>query len=245
MHAPSFPNPDPNQELLDLLRRTMTHYGLWFAEAVHQVGLDVALEAEKEAGDRWLAIAMKRLAKATGQELKNGLPAFLADLPEDRRENLLQTLAVNWLAADGVWFQAVESRCGMHDAKRVNDTCWSRFSPMEAARIKALLDLPEHPGLDGLRAALQHRLYARVNVWEFDEQGSDSFIFRMNDCRVQSARKRKGLEDYPCKSGGCVEYASFARTIDPRIVTECVACPPDPHPEDWYCSWRFTLRPEG
>ncbi len=64
----------------------------------------------------------------------------------------------------------------------------------------------------------------------------------MNECRVQSARKRKGLDDYPCKSAGLVEYAYFARSIDDRIQTECIGCPPDPHPEDWYCAWRFTLR---
>ena len=52
----------------------------------------------------------------------------------------------------------------------------------------------------------------------------------MNDCRVQAARKRKGLADYPCKSGGLVEYRSFAETIDPRIRTSCIACPPDDHP---------------
>ncbi len=64
----------------------------------------------------------------------------------------------------------------------------------------------------------------------------------MMDCRVQSARKRKKLDDYPCKSAGLVEYTTFAETIDSRIHTECIACPPDKHPDDWYCSWRFTIK---
>ena len=70
----------------------------------------------------------------------------------------------------------------------------------------------------------------------------DAFIFRMNECRVQVARKSKNLADYPCKSAGLVEYAYFARAIDDRIQTECIGCPPDEHPEDWYCAWRFSLK---
>jgi hypothetical protein len=63
----------------------------------------------------------------------------------------------------------------------------------------------------------------------------------MNDCRVQSARKRKGLDDFPCKLVGIAEYAYFAHTIDNRLRTQVISCPPDPHPEDYYCAWQFTL----
>jgi hypothetical protein len=38
-----------------------------------------------------------------------------------------------------------------------------------------------------------------------------------------------------------VEYPTFASTIDSRIVTECVGCPPDEHPDKWFCAWKFTL----
>jgi hypothetical protein len=62
----------------------------------------------------------------------------------------------------------------------------------------------------------------------------------MNNCRVQSARKRKGLPDCDCKSMRLVEYWGFAETINSRIETTCIACPPDPHPADWFCSWRFS-----
>ncbi|MCD4774238.1 MAG: DUF6125 family protein [Bacteroidales bacterium] len=47
-----------------------------------------------------------------------------------------------------------------------------------------------------------------------------------------------------CKSGGLVEYTSFAEAIDPRIKTECIGCPPDAHPDEWFCAWRFFVEEE-
>jgi hypothetical protein len=84
-------------------------------------------------------------------------------------------------------------------------------------------------------------MYSRINVQTVVDESENAISFQMNDCRVQSARKRKGLADYPCKSAGMVEYTTFARAIDPRIKTECIGCPPDEHPEEWFCAWRFTL----
>jgi hypothetical protein len=104
-----------------------------------------------------------------------------------------------------------------------------------------MLGLPDSPGLPGLKKALQFRLYAFINEQSFSEETDNSFVFRMNQCRVQNARKRKGLDDYPCKSGGLVEYTTFAETIDPRIITDCISCPPDPHPEDYFCAWKFSM----
>jgi hypothetical protein len=63
----------------------------------------------------------------------------------------------------------------------------------------------------------------------------------MDRCRVQYARTQKGLPDFPCKSVGIVEYSEFAKTIDPRIKTTCIACPPDSHPKEFYCSWKFEI----
>ena len=150
-------------------------------------------------------------------------------------------MAINWLANDGIWFQAVEKKLGMNDAKRCNDTCWTRYSPYEAHRIKDLLDLPEKGGLPALKEALSFRMYAFINQQSVEQVNENSIIFRMTDCRVQAARKRKGLADYPCKSVGMVEYPYFSKTIDPRIKTQCIGCPPDEHPDEWYCAWQFTM----
>jgi len=232
---------DTARLVMDMFHRIIIHYALWFTEVRHQMGIQKALDTLKIASDRSIGIQIKRLSKILGFEMKDGIPLSLLNMPKESLLELLHTVGVNWLANDGVWFQAVEFESGMNDAKRCNDSCWAHFSPFEAWSIKKYLDLPQNPGLEGLKKALGFRLYARINTQSFIDEGSDSFVFQMNECRVQYARKRKGLDDYPCKSGGMVEYTYFARSIDPRIKTECIGCPPDDHPDEWYCAWRFKI----
>ena len=232
---------DKAKLILDFFHRTMMHHALWFAEVQHQMGRDKAYKALDAAWQKSYAIQMKRLGKILGFENEEDAPRPLLDLPEEKLDELLKGSAVNWLANDGVWFQAVEFEYGMNEAKRCNDSTWAQFSPLEAWSIKRMLNLPDQPGLEGLKTALQYRLYAHVNKQSFSEETENSFVFKMNECRVQVARQRKGLDDYPCKSGGLVEYTSFAEAIDSRIKTECIACPPDPHPEDFFCAWRFSI----
>lgn len=221
--------------VLDVIHRMVVHHGLWFAEVIHQLGLERALEILFQVKEKSIPLQWERLCKTF--ELPS-LP--FASWPREKLLRFIDTLAANWLANDGVWFQAVESVRDMNDAKRCNDTCWSRFSPLEAQSIKRLLGLPLQPGLHGLKAALKFRIYARINVQSIEEEGPDAIIFKMNDCRVQSARRRRNLPDYPCKSAGLVEYRTFAESIDSRIRCECIACPPDEHPPDWFCAWRFS-----
>ncbi len=227
--------------IIDLFHRIIVHHALWFTEVRHQMGEEIALKTLRTAFDRSYGIQMNRLAKTLGFEMKDNVPAPLLNMSKESLSALLDSVAINWLANDGVWFQAVEFASGMNDAKRCNDSCWGHFSPFEASTIKQFLNLPEQPGLEGLKAALNFRLYARINTQSFTDETENSFVFQMNECRVQSARKRKNLQDYPCKSGGLVEYTYFARAIDSRIKTECIGCPPDEHPDTWYCAWRFSL----
>ncbi len=227
--------------IFDFFHRTMMHHAMWFAEVQHQLGREKALKTMETAWQSSYSIQMKRIAKTLGFELEDDLPKPLLELSGEQLDSLREAMAVNWLANDGVWFQAVEFTRGMNDAKRCNDSCWAQFSPFEAWSVKRFLGLPEKAGLDGLKKALQFRLYAFINEQSFKDETETSFVFQMNQCRVQNARKRKGLADYPCKSGGLVEYTTFAEAIDPRIKTECIACPPDPHPEDYFCAWRFSI----
>ncbi|MBZ5667561.1 MAG: DUF6125 family protein [Acidobacteriia bacterium] len=160
------------------------------------------------------------------------------------REDLLRALemfAKNWLAHDGCWFLAAEEHFDMDTAIELDTRSWKRFAAAEARRIMTTFDIPAGGGLPALEKALGLRLYAVVNSqrteWSDDRQ---RLLFFMNVCRVQEARHRKGLPNFPCKQVGTVEFETFAATIDPRIRTTCLRCPPDA-PDGQYCGWEFTL----
>ncbi len=227
--------------IVDLLHRITIHHALWFTEVRHQMGSDKALELLHKASRKSYDIQMQHLGKALGFSMVNGIPSPLLAMDTEALKDLRDRVAKNWLANDGVWFQTIEASEGMNEAKRCNDSCWAHFSPYEASAIRQMLNLPDNCGLDGLKRALGFRVYSCINTQSIVEETANSFIFRMDECRVQVARKRKGLADYPCKSAGLVEYSYFARAIDCRIRTECIGCPPDAHPEEWYCAWKFTL----
>jgi hypothetical protein len=158
--------------------------------------------------------------------------------------DLLEIAAKNWLAHDGLWFLAAEEAFDMETAIELDRKAWERFTVIEARRIMRFLGINPGGGIPALKEALQYRLYARLNEQEIVDVDESTFVFRMNACRVQAARQRKGLPDFPCKPVGLVEYGNFATTVDPRFRTRCIACPPDPHPADYFCAWEFTLTEE-
>ena len=166
----------------------------------------------------------------------------IKQLSRDQLEGMLIDFAKNWLAHDGLWFQAVERHYGMEKAIELDTEAWARFTVVEAMRIMARHGIEQNSGLDGLKKALGFRHYALINEQEIRKETENSFEFYMTDCRVQSARQRKGMALFPCKSVGIVEYSLFAETIDARIETECICCPPDEEAgTEFFCGWRFSI----
>ncbi len=164
-----------------------------------------------------------------------------ADLNKKELYQLLVDAAKNWLAHDGLWFQAVENKFGIESAIELDRAAWKKFTQIEARRIMKRLGMKTGGGIPALIQALKFRLYAYINKQKITEISDRRCIFQMVNCRVQETRKRKGLTDFPCKSVGIIEYTYFAQTIDPDIKTRCIFCPPDPHPDDCYCKWEFIL----
>jgi len=164
------------------------------------------------------------------------------------QEDVLQALtdaAKNWIAMDGLWFQAVEQAYGMDAALAIDRQVWEQFAVIEARRIKKRLFLPVNGGLDALEIAFNNWLVSRLNKLEILHPDEKTLIVTTKTCRVQAARERKGMPPFPCRSVGMIEFPVFARTIDSRIVTTCLSCPPETQPGTPYCSWKFTLEGAG
>ncbi|MFW9792831.1 MAG: DUF6125 family protein [Candidatus Thorarchaeota archaeon] len=166
---------------------------------------------------------------------------MIDDLPREQLLKVIDVYAKAWQAIDGAYFLALEKKYGMDVAIEMDKEAWKIFSPIEARRIIKEFDIPEDGGLKSLEQALRYRVYTRLNKQSFEWIDENKLHFTMNECRVQVARNRKGLPDFPCRQVGEIEYSYFAEAIDPRIRTRCVFCPPEEHPEDAYCKWEFEL----
>lgn len=164
----------------------------------------------------------------------------LEKLTREQLYELIDIYSKNWLAMDGVWFQSVEKKLGMDEAMYHDGEAWKRFTVIEAKRIKEFLGLPEQAGLDGLEQALKFRFYSNLNDDEIIIK-DNTLLYRTLECRVQTARSRKGMPFHPCKPVGIIEYSGFAKTIDERFSCECVSCYPDVTDNSCSCAWLFTL----
>jgi len=111
---------------------------------------------------------------------------------------IIEDEAKNWLAHDGLWFQAVERHFGLNEAIKLDIEAWRDFTVIEAKRIMERLKLPKNSGLEGLRKALTFRMYRRINE-QNDRKTDNSLILKMVTCRVQSARQRKNLPFFHAK----------------------------------------------
>ena len=79
--------------VIDVVRRTILHYGIWFSEVSHQLGLEEAIRLEKEAFDWFFPIAVNRLSRTLGFETANDLPLWLTNMEKERLISLIKAFS--------------------------------------------------------------------------------------------------------------------------------------------------------
>jgi hypothetical protein len=88
----------------------------------------------------------------------------------------------------------------------------------------------------------------RLSSWALDienkeyEIGEKEAIIRNTNCRVQNTRIKKGLTEFPCKQVRSEFMRAFAKEFNPNIQVECILCPPDKHPDNLWCEWKFSAK---
>ncbi len=167
----------------------------------------------------------------------------LDQLDNDQLKELIHALLWQLRLTDAFWFIYTEKRFRLDAAEKLNAQVWAKVGGLAARDIKKRFNI-QQTGLDGFLQAFDLFCWTMMVDYEMERLGDGELILKVPSCPAQEGRKKHGLGEYKCKDMHHKEFSGFAREIDPRIRVECIFAPPDPHPSDMHCKWRFTIAAE-
>ena len=162
-------------------------------------------------------------------------------LPKEKLIELIKMYSRNWMTLDGLWFSGVEEKFGLDAATEIDIQMWKVGSLIEAKRIQGLFKLGG--GLENIMKAICFMSWAPCFGYEYD-LSKDRAVWTCRRCPPQEHRVRAGKGEFKCRPTFEACFKNVIQVMDPSVRVRCLFCPPDPHPDDAWCRWEFSL-PDG
>lgn len=166
---------------------------------------------------------------------------MLAEAPIDQLLDYFFLQIRNIWRIDGLYFLGIEKKFGTKTATEIDAEVWESMAAIEAKNLQRMFKVGENLDVPIIIGLLRKSSWALDQPFKTIEIGNKRAIFGIDRCRTQEARLGKGLCEFPCKKVRFEYLKNFARTLNPKVEVNCLACPPDNHPSDSWCKWEFTI----
>jgi hypothetical protein len=166
---------------------------------------------------------------------------LLDTLPKEKLMEYLRMHLRNLWAVDGLYYLNIEERFDIQTATSIDADVWAVMGKIEARKLKEFLGITAKDIPSMMKALL-------YTTWALDLENKEVEItahyavIRNIHCRVQITRHNKGLKEFGCKPVRLGFLTAFAKEFNPDILVSCITCPPDNHPDNLWCEWKFSLK---
>jgi len=165
----------------------------------------------------------------------------LAKMPMKKFLDFLFLHVRNLWRVDGLYFLGIEKEFDTEAATEIDAGVWQIMAKIEAESLRRMFEVNKNADITTIMNLLQKSSWALDQPFKTIEISDNKAVLSIDRCRTQEARLKKGLGEFPCRKVRFDYLKNFARTLNSNAKVDCLVCPPDKHPPNLWCRWRFNL----